>query len=407
MAQLSSRTQLHAGALWVLPLLAISVFVGCAGSGTPPSGPDRGSTDAGTTPAEPLSVVTTPGPALVPHASRGGGFTLTRLTNGDVLVVGGYNLNTQAYSAPTLYVQSTNAFRLASGGLLESRSSHTATRLQNGKVLVVGGRTPSQGIMLSSAELYDSATESFTRTGNAVHQRNRHTATLLPDGRVLIAGGEIVLGGRGTITTSAELYDPATGTFVETGAMNHARLGHTATLLSNGKVLMAGGDRSFESMDSGRILDSLEVYDPQTGTFALVGQLSAGRSLHQTYLLPNQTILVAGGGTQTGYGPGGAGASWTADVLDATTFALLSTIPTPQAVYGEASVQRPNGDVVFFGTIRKDVMDGVSVFELQSRAFKPVGLLAAARMNGQAILLDNGKALVLGGNGDVPGTELY
>src|SRR3989442_4522073 len=127
------------------------------------------------------------------------------------------------------------------GNLNTGRDSHTATRLQNGKVLVAGGNG-SNGT-LKGAELYDPATGTWSNTGNLNNDRAFHTATLLSNGKVLIAGGfscapppQICAD-----VNSAELYDPATGTWTSTSNLNAARSGHTATLLSNGKVLVAGG----------------------------------------------------------------------------------------------------------------------------------------------------------------------
>ena len=121
---------------------------------------------------------------------------------------------------------------------------HTATRLANGKVLVTGGLTTGTSLDNPSDEalLYDPASGSFTVTGSMSIPRFRHTATLLPNGKVLIAGG-VTTGSGGVCTNTAELYDPAAnngaGAFVSTGAMAQFRSDYTATLLPNGKVLVA------------------------------------------------------------------------------------------------------------------------------------------------------------------------
>ncbi len=101
--------------------------------------------------------------------------------------------------------------------------------------------------------------------------RMQHTATLLPDGRVLIVGGDI--GGDNSydgnpnppLLATAELYEPTTGSFSPTGSMTAARSSHTATLLADGRVLVAGGQGNEE------ILASAEVFGPVTGTFAPAG----------------------------------------------------------------------------------------------------------------------------------------
>jgi hypothetical protein len=151
--------------------------------------------------------------------------------------------------------------------MIEARAHHTATLLRDGRVLVAGGSSVGfiipEGVephLLASAELYDPGSGSWTPTGSMIEVRNGHTATLLPDGRVLVAGGYSV-GGVGGPVASAELYDPSTGSWTPTGSMMRARAGHTATLLPDGRVLVAGGSGG----DSGTVA-SAELYDPGSGT---------------------------------------------------------------------------------------------------------------------------------------------
>jgi hypothetical protein len=150
----------------------------------------------------------------------------------------------------------------------EDRCGHTATPLQDGRVLMTTGTASMEsGSFQSSAEIFDPTTGTFSPTGSMPHRPGRQTAVLLADGRVLIAGGNEV-GSRSLV--SAELYDPSTGTYSLTGSMAAARTGHTATLLSDGRVLVTGGTGAGWHF-VGPFSASAEIYDPATGTFGPAG----------------------------------------------------------------------------------------------------------------------------------------
>jgi hypothetical protein len=179
------------------------------------------------------------------------------------------------------------------GNMEVDRSWHRATLLPDGRVLVTGG-FDSYGNALASAEIYDPSTGQFVDAGNMNSKRATHSATMLPNGKVLIAGGANA-GNDPHALASAEIYDPGTGRFTATGDLQIARVGHEATLLSDGRVLITGGLGTGSDLPH---LASAEIYDPVTGRFAATGSMHEQRVDHTATLLPNGTVLIAGGRRQ-------------------------------------------------------------------------------------------------------------
>jgi len=175
------------------------------------------------------------------------------------------------------------------GSMQYDRELHTATRLANGQVLVTGGKN-TLGEILNTTELYDPTTETWTSTGNMNSIRVYHTATLLSSGKVLVTGGQI---NSSAYLNTAELYDPSTGIWSSAGTMNSSRAGHAASLLTNGKVLITGG---YTATTMNIYLNTAELYDPSTGLWTNTGSMNDIRCLHTATVLANRQVLVAGGG---------------------------------------------------------------------------------------------------------------
>jgi len=214
--------------------------------------------------------------------------TATLLADGTVLIAGGTGTDGAVVNAE-IYNPTTQTFTNV-GALNFPRQRHTATLLTNGKVLIAAGNI--NAVLVPSAELYDPLAQTFANTGNLNAGRQYHTATLLSSGKVLVAGG--LLTDSTTAIGTAELYDPVAGTFSSTGGLSSARGGHTATLLPDGTVLMTGG-YSLVIPTSTPILTSAEIYNPATSTFAFTGSLPSERWQHSATLLNDGTVLIAGG----------------------------------------------------------------------------------------------------------------
>lgn len=231
--------------------------------------------------------------------------TATLLSNGMVLVAGGSRFGSppvyaqgsppgSALDVAELYDPETGKWTVVDD-LHTARYLHTATLLNTGDVLVTGGiGEKGPGELLASAELYHPSTKSWTVTDSLPTPLINHTASLLHDGRVLVAGGNLSLQPGDRDTDAAELYNPAEGNWTQTGSLHTVVTGHCATLLPDGRVLVAGG------IADPNTLANVELYNPATGTWQIEDGLKRARSLFAATLLLDGQVLVLGGLYQTG-----------------------------------------------------------------------------------------------------------
>src|SRR5581483_1627283 len=196
----------------------------------------------------------------------------------------------------SLAVAQTSGTWTLTSQMANSEQNATSTLLQNGKVLVSGGDLGGLAVIIGNAQVFDPSTNSWQAAPPMKAPRMGHSGTLLPNGKVLIAGGMRYISPNMVILKTAELYDPIANTFTATTPMVTARQAHTATLLPNGKILVVGGLYYYLPRLGYLVCTaSAEIYDPNTVTWSSAGNMSVPRCGHTATLLPNGKVLIAGG----------------------------------------------------------------------------------------------------------------
>lgn len=315
-----------------------------------------------------------------------GGHTATLLPNGLVLVAGGVSGNGATVLKSAELYNPTSGTWTPTQDMNSPRSGHTATLLPDGKVLVAGGSRDSGPFWVSSAEIYDPIAGTWTPTGSMSLPRSGHTATLLSDGRVLVAGGITSGSSRDNSTDSADIYNPASGIWTPASSMNASRVGHTATLLSNGSVLIVGGRSGEDPLFT--TLRSAEVFSPTVNLWTPVGDLQTGRESHTAVRLQTGKVLVVGG--------------YDSNYSAATTTELYDPItqnwwPANTLQHGDLiGILRQNGTVLVLGDTT------AKLYDPDSNSWNSAGTVAISRFGSKLprptlTLLQNNLVLLAGG----------
>ena len=271
------------------------------------------------------------------------------------------------------------------------RAAHSATLLPAGKVLIAGGfrEEGTSEIAIASSELFDPVSNTFTPTNDMNEPRNGHTASLLPNGKVLLAGGWNQQGR----TATAELYDPQTGIFESTGSLMAPRQGLTATLLKNGQVLIAGGDSARNTPQL-----TAELYDPNTETFTPTGYLKDGRFGHTATLLPDGKVLLVGGTS------GKDNILASAEIYDPVTGQFTPTSDANVVRYKHSAVLLKDGNVLILGGSDQQDWRGkyssAEMYDVRTGIFTRIPDMKRERFKlpDSAVLLPDGNVLIGGGN---------
>lgn len=319
--------------------------------------------------------------------------TATLLADGRVLVVGG--LQERVPGSPGLasveiYDPVTDMWKITDS-LGDGRAAHTATLLPDGTVLVAGGRASYAGPALASAEIYDPISETWSTLRPLSVARRGHSATRLLDGRVLVVGGRFGTG-ESDVHRSTEIYDPVSGSWSPTGSLSTPREGHSATLLPDGHVLVVNGYyRTW--------LASAEVYDPVSGTWSeIMAPLTCHGVAHTATLMSDGTVLIVGGAC----GGGTPGIRAEAEIYVPATSAWMAATPLPAVREAHSATLLPDGTILIAGGDdgAPPRYDSAWIYDPADGGWSPTGSLAIGRRNHTATILDDGTVLVIGGWGD-------
>ncbi|WP_245589404.1 Kelch repeat-containing protein [Amycolatopsis balhimycina] len=285
--------------------------------------------------------------------------------------------------------------------------------LQDGRVLAAGGGDSRGAQTFADAALHDPVTGQWTITGSLITSRRGHTLTVLNDGRVLAAGGAHGHpSSRPWAQASAEIYDPATGTWTATGSLHQSRLVHSATLLPDGRVLVAGGSTDQPPHFADVETTTAEIYDPATGTWAQAAPMIHARASFPAVRTPDGHVMAIGGSIDTGSDVAGITFCETYDPT-AGTWTPADPIGTPAQgsnsglarVHAQA-VTLDDGSILLTGghqggpllwTFSPFSLSEAERFDPATKRWAPVTPMGIGRDQHRLITLDSGKVIAIGG----------
>jgi hypothetical protein len=296
-------------------------------------------------------------------------------------------------------------------GTEQDRAGATATLLQNGMVLIAGGSSSSAVFKIrKDAVLYNPLTNTFSPPVTMSTSREFATATLLANGKVLLAGGLDGPGDPSSVTQTTDIFDPATNTFTAGPNLSSAREHAAAVALSNGTVLIAGGDSGFgiNALAGTNALNSSDIYNSSTNT------ITSGPTMNHPRTQLMATALYSGDALFAGGDSNGSTPDRTAEIysLKNNTFSNPIAMANGGREQGTATLL-PNGNVLIAGGLTTvpdaaalSLTNTTELFLIANGAFQSprTTTLSAARANMTATLAPNGMVFIAGG--DSAGTIL-
>ena len=356
-----------------------------------------------------MVLIDTPTPLPVNSMSFARGtHTATLLHDGRLLIAGGDDGSGRLEAitdSVELYDPSTGRWEPAEI-MGRQRTQHAALMLNDGRVLLVGGAGVLQAKIdeqrldqpLVETDVFDSSSEAWSFTGEISTPRDHVAATLLSNGSVLVAGGNDGKGTDTSVLASAEVFDPATGQWSSAGSMSQPRQGHSLVTLGNGTALVAGGDAGDDPFQS------VEIYDPSSGAWSSANDMADARERFAAVVLQDGRVLVIGGG-------GTDGRLASAELYDPASGAWSPAAEMGTPRLKPAAVLLQDGKVLVVGGLGAgQFLATAEVYDPAADTWSDAGSLETGRGFHAATLIDDGRVVVTGGfgfSGPLDSTEIY